>query len=367
MVSANSLEPLTIEGVTSRLLEVPLRFVLGTSAAQVRSAPLLLVDVRTREGVVGRTYLFTYRRSGGAAIAALLEDAVEVVKGKPADPVAIASLLGRRFALLGVVGAARMALAALDMAIWDARAIAAGMPLATMLGGTPRPIPAYNSCGLGLMSPEAAADEAEALLEGGFKAVKLRLGYATLEEDLAVLRAVRKRLRDEIAIMVDYNQALTVAEALRRGRAIECEGIYWIEEPIRHDDWAGNRAIAKALKVPLQIGENFDGPKQMADALAAGATDWVMPDAVRIGGVTGWMHAAGIAAARELEMSSHLLPEISGHLLCATPTAHWLEYVDWADAILVDPPRVVDGHYCVPSKPGAGMEWDNEKISQLAI
>ncbi|UTW53660.1 mandelate racemase [bacterium SCSIO 12827] len=358
---------LTITGVTTRLVNVPLRFALGTSAARVTAAPLLLVDLHTREGVTGRTYLFTYRRSGGVAIAALLQDAVEVVKGMTADPVAIGDLLARRFALLGVVGAARMALAALDMGIWDANARAAGLPLAAMLGASPRPVPAYNSSGLGLMPPEAAADEAEALLEGGFKGVKLRLGHPTLREDLAVLRAVRNRLPDEIAIMVDYNQALTVADAMARGRAIETEGIYWIEEPIRHDDWAGNRALADALEVPLQIGENFDGPRQMADAISAGAADWVMPDAVRIGGVTGWIHAAGIAAARGLELSSHLLPEISAHLLCATPTAHWLEYVDWADAILVEPPKVVDGAFDVPNKPGIGLEWDEAKISRLIV
>src|SRR3546814_7075450 len=105
-----------------------------------------------------------------------------------------------------------MALAALDMAAWDARAKAVGLPLAKLLGAAPRPIPAYNSCGLGLMTPGAAADEAEALLEGGFRAVKLRLGCPTLDEDLAVTRAVRRRLPDEIALMVDYNQDLRSEE-----------------------------------------------------------------------------------------------------------------------------------------------------------
>ena len=107
--------------------------------------------------------------------------------------------LALSYALIGVTGIVRMALSALDMALWDALAVAAGLPLATMLGGAPRPLQAYNSCGLGLMTPEAAADEAEELLAGGFKAVKLRLGHATLAEDLAVTRAVRRRLADERA------------------------------------------------------------------------------------------------------------------------------------------------------------------------
>jgi Mandelate racemase / muconate lactonizing enzyme, N-terminal domain/Enolase C-terminal domain-like len=210
---------LTVRAVRTVAVAVPMRFALGTSAATVREAPLLLVDLDTEEGITGRSYLFCYRPSGAAAIAAVLHDAAALIAGEPVAPLHNAAKLERRFALIGVTGVVRMALSALDMALWDALAVAAGQPLATLLGGAPRPIPAYNSCGLGLIAPEAAADEAEQLLAGGFKAVKLRLGHATLAEDLAVTRAVRRRLADDIAVMVDYNQALTVAQALERGRA----------------------------------------------------------------------------------------------------------------------------------------------------
>jgi mandelate racemase len=230
-----------------------------------------------------------------------------------------------------------------------------------------RPIPAYNSSGLGLMSPGAAADEAEKLLAGGFRSVKLRLGHPTLEEDLAVTRAVRARLPDAIALPVDYNQALTVAEAIRRGRALEQEGIAWLEEPIRHDDYAGNAAVARALSVPVQIGENFNGPGAMAAALRAEACDLVMPDVARIGGVTGWIAATGIAAAHRIEMSSHLHPELSAHLLSATPTGHCLEYVDWANAILEEPLPIADGFARTPDRPGAGLAWRPEVVKALAL
>ena len=288
---------LTIGAVRTVAVSVPMRFALGTSAATVREAPLLLVDLATAEGVTGRSYLFCYRPSGAAAIAAVLRDAVALIAGERVAPVEIAAKLERRFALIGVTGVVRMALSALDMALWDALAVAAGKPLAGLLGASPRPIPAYNSCGLGLMAPEAAADEAEQLLAGGFKAVKLRLGYPTLAEDILVTRAVRRRVPDSVFVMVDYNQALTVAQALERGRALAAEGIAWIEEPIRHDDITGYATLTRELTPPIQIGENFDGPKAMAQALAAGACDLVMPDAARIGGVTGWQQAAGVAAA----------------------------------------------------------------------
>jgi mandelate racemase len=363
LAPTGALPPLTVRDVEAVAVTVPMRFALGTSAATVREAPLLLIDVLTEEGITGRSYLFCYRPSGSVAIAAVLREAVGLIAGDRVAPLTIAAKLERRYALIGVTGVVRMALSALDMALWDALAVAAGLPLAAMLGAAPRLLPAYNSCGLGLMTPAAAADEAEQLLEGGFRGVKLRLGYPTLAEDLAVTRAVRRRLADSISVMVDYNQALTVAEAMTRGRALANEGVYWIEEPIRHDDMEGYARLAGTLALPVQIGENFDGAKAMAAALDAAACDFVMPDAGRIGGVTGWLQAAGVAASHDVEMSSHLLPEASAHLLAATPTAHWLEYVDWANAILAEPLTIRDGCAVASSAPGAGIAWNDEAVA----
>jgi mandelate racemase len=358
---------LTLRGLRTTAVEVPLRYVLGTSAATVRAAPLLLLDVETEQGIVGRAYVFGYRRSGARAIAAVLQEAAELVVGDAVAPLAIAAKLERRYALIGVTGVVRMALSALDMALWDALAVAAGLPLARLLGGAPRPLRAYNSCGLGLMSAQAAADEAERLLEGGFRAVKLRLGHATLAEDLAVTRAVRRRLPDAVELMVDYNQALSVAEALARGRALQTEGVAWREEPIRHDDLRGNAEIARELELPLQLGENFDGPKAMLQAFDAAACDLVMPDLGRIGGVSGWMQAAGLAAARGTPMSSHLMPEASAHVLAATQNFNCLEYFDWSDVLLNQPLSIADGMAILPDRPGSGLEWDAAAVAKYRL
>jgi mandelate racemase len=356
---------LSVRGVTTRAVAAPLNIALGTSVAVIRTVPLLLVDVLTEEGIVGHVYLFGYTTAAARSIALLLAEAVELVKGRPAQPQAIYQRLVRRLALLGVAGPVRMAVSALDMALWDAAAKAANLPLVELLGATRRPIGAYDSRGLGLMQPDKLADEAEALLKKGTNAIKLRLGYPTLDEDLAALRAVRGRIPRDVLVMTDYNQALTTEEAIRRGRALQAEEIAWLEEPIRHDDYRGNAEIASALDVPLQIGENFNGPEAMAEAFAANACDYVMPDVGRIGGVTGWMLAAEMAAARGVEMSSHLMPEVSAHLLAATPTAHWLEYVDWADAILEEPLQVIDGAVTPSDRPGVGICWDEAKLRRL--
>ena len=167
--------------------------------------------------------------------------------------------------------------------------------------------------------------------------------------------------------MADYNQGLTVTEAIRRGQALDDEGLYSIEEPTRHDDYAGCARIAAALKTPVQIGENFAGAPAMATALAERACDYVMPDLERIGGVTGWQRAAALASAAGIEMSSHIFPEASAHLLAATPTCHWLEYVDWAAPILAEPLRISDGMALVPDRPGSGVSWDEDAVKRYRI
>jgi mandelate racemase len=241
---------LTVRSLVARGVEVPMKHVLGTSQAAVRKAPLLLIDLETEEGVTGRAYLFCYLTAAVTSIASLLGEVLATVKGERVAPVDLRANLTRRFTLIGVQGIVRMAMSGFDVACWDALAMAAERPLASLLGGTARPIPAYNSNGLGLMPPDALERETEELLEGGFRAVKLRLGHPTLEADLAAVRAVRRRLPEGVALMVDYNQALSVAEAVRRGRALDHEGIYWIEEPVRHDDYRGSKSVRTCSPSP---------------------------------------------------------------------------------------------------------------------
>jgi mandelate racemase len=364
---AVSIPSLTLRAVRAVGVEVPMTYALGTSATAMRVAPLLLVDLETEEGISGHSYLFCYVREAAAAIITMIDAAAHFCVGDPLAPADLWAKLAKRFTLIGVQGIVRMAMAAIDVAAWDALAKTEGVPLATLLGGAPRRIPAYNSCGLGLMAPDALADEAEKLLAGGFKAIKLRLGHPTLQADMAAVHVVRRVIPDNVALMVDYNQALSVAEALRRGRALDQEGIYWLEEPIRHDDYAGAAELVRELKTPVQIGENFSLVTSMEAAIAARAATYVMPDLERIGGVTGWQRAAELAAAHGIEMSSHLYPEASAHLLAVTPTCHWLEYMDWANAIVEEPLRIEDG-FAVPSaRPGTGLSWRREAVERYRI
>jgi mandelate racemase len=357
-----------IRNIKLRPVAAPMKRPLTTSTGALTMAALLLIDLETDAGIVGRSYLFGIGRHNLPPIAKLVEAMTEMIKGDEVAPLELERKLRARYALLGVHNIVLFAMSGIDMAAWDALAQSLGQPLVRLLGAAPRPIPAYNSKGLGIMPLAPLAKEASELVAEGFRAVKLRMGRAEARDDLEALRAVKQAIGPDIVLMVDFNQALTVAEAIRRGRMIDDEGgVYWIEEPIRADDFAGAARVAREVATPIQLGENFMGPEQMAQALAAGACDYVMPDAQRIGGVSGWLRAAALAQGAGAEMSSHLFPEVSCHLLAATPTCHWLEYVDWANPVLQQPAELKDGHVLIASQPGSGIAWDEKAVARYAL
>ncbi len=173
---------------------------------------------------------------------------------------------------------------------------------------------------LELTPPDRLAVEAAALVaEGGFTALKLRLGRERLSDDLAAITAVREAAGAEVKLMCDFNQGMSLGDALVRCHALDDRGLYWFEEPISYDNIPGYAQLARELKTPIQLGENFYGPRLLYQAVLAGAGDYVMPDLMRIGGVSGWLRAAAIASAAGIPMSTHLYPEFAAHLMRADP------------------------------------------------
>src|ERR1700730_15154507 len=359
---------LTIRDIRARPVMVPFKRPPISASGALPHAALVLIDLETEEGVTGRSYIFGFVQWTLGPIVGCLENMRDLLKGDRVAPFEIEAKLRSRLTLLDPPGLVGLALAGVDMCAWDALAQAAGLPLVKLLGGDVKPVRAYNSCGLWIQPLAALADDAEALVaEGGFSAIKLRVGREDPAEDLAAVRAVKKRVGDKITVMCDYNQRLTVNEAILRCRMLDGEGLYWIEEPVRHDDYAGCARIAAGLDTPIQAGENLVDTFELINALEAGAMDYVMPDLQRIGGVTGWLRAAAITQAHGMEMSSHLFPEYSAHLLAVTPTAHWLEYMDWATPIVTEPIQVKDGHLLIPDRPGSGITWNEDAVKRYAI
>ena len=227
---------------------------------------------------------------------------------------------------------------------------------------------ACNSNGLWPREPEAVAAEAIELRdEGGFTGLKLRLGRDRIRDDLATIEAVRDAVGDDMSLMVDFNQGLHLGEALQRCHRLDDLGLAWIEEPIVYDNLDGHAQLAAELKTPIQIGENFYGPRDLLEALRRKACDYVMPDFMRMGGVTGWMRAAAIAGTAAVPMSTHLYPEVAAHVMRVTESAHWLEWQDWINPVLTQPFAVVDGRLQIPDLPGVGLEWDEAAVSRYEV
>jgi mandelate racemase len=279
---------LTVQQARIRAVSVPLARPIVSKVGRFDAWPLILFDLQTREGVVGRAYLEPYLVSAVPAIAAVLRSLVERMVGQRLCPMADFHSLRKSMNLVGYDGITMIALSGFDMAAWDALAQAAGVPLAELLGGRVGRVRAYNSNGLWLTPIEGLAAEAANLVEeGGFTALKLRLGRDRLEDDLAAIHEVRSGAGNSVDLMVDFNQGLSLGDALRRCHALDGEGLYWFEEPIAYDNLAGYVQLASELRTPVQLGENFYGPRDLMQAIDAKAGDYVMPDLMRIGGVSG--------------------------------------------------------------------------------
>jgi mandelate racemase len=354
---------LTFKSITARPVMLKLKRPVVARIATITDWPLILIDLHTEEGVVGRSYLEPYAVKTMKYLIPTLHDFGEMLKGRKVAPLELYEAARRSLHFVGYQGLSMIAVSGLDMAAWDALAKAAGIPLCVPLGGSVGPVKAYNSNGLWLQEPEAVAAEAIELRdEGGFSGLKLRLGRERVRDDLATLRAVRQAVGEAMQLMVDFNQGLDLGEALLRCHAIDDFGLAWIEEPIVYDNLDGYIQLAAELKTPIQIGENFYGPRDLHRALQSKACDYVMPDFMRIGGVTGWLRSAAIAGTAGAPISTHLYPEVAAHVMRVTETAHWLEWQDWADPILHKPYDIKDGLIHIPDVPGIGLEWNEDAV-----
>lgn len=354
-----------ITDLRARAVNVPLHYPIRTAVGTVDTAPLVLIDLTTNANVTGHAYLFTYTPLALKPVQRMVEELAVLIRGMPVAPYEIDRLMQSKFRLIGHTGLLRMATAGIDMAAWDAKAKLHDAPLVTLLGGAARPIATYDSHGMD--DVELAQKRAHDAVEAGFKAIKTKIGYPTLDHDVKVVRAIREVVGDNVQIMVDYNQGLTVPEAMRRGRVIEQEGVAWIEEHTLQHDYTGHAAIRDALHAPVQMGENWFGPEDMTKAIAAGACDLCMPDIMKIGGVTGWLRASALAEQHGLPMSSHIFQEFSAHLLAVSPTCHWLERMDVAAPILEPVLSFKDGMAHFGDVPGAGIVWKEDEVKRFLV
>jgi mandelate racemase len=353
-----------IRSLQARAVRVPMTHPHRTASGIIAESPLVLVDAITDQGVVGHGIVFTYTTVALKPAADLIQNLRSLVEGEVLAPVAIQQKLDMCFRLLGTEGLLGMALSGIDMALWDALARVNNISLFALLGSDAKPIPAYGA--VGYDGEVESARMAEDWVKRGFTGVKAKIGYPTLAQDLAVIRAIRDAVGPEVVVMVDYNQSLTPADAVERLRHLDDQGLTWIEEPTLAHDYEGHAHIAREIRTPIQCGENW-GLRDMEHAIEARASDYMMLDVMKIGGVTGWMRASALGEVHGIRLSSHFWPELSAQLFCATPTSHWLEYNDWWSPVVAEPLRVEKGLARLEGITGTGIEWKKEEaVSRYA-
>jgi L-alanine-DL-glutamate epimerase-like enolase superfamily enzyme len=328
----------------------------------------ILVDVHTDEGLVGTGYAYTIGTGGRSILELLRNDLLDRLIGEDARRIeAIWQKLF--FATHGTaIGAiTSLALAAVDIALWDLRGKAVGQPLWLLTGGARPSVPLYDTEGGWLqLTPEELVEGAKQTVTAGFRGIKVKVGKPDAQEDLERLRAVREAVGPNIDLMVDANQSLTYADAGRRARLFEEVDVYWFEEPLPAEDLTGHRLLAAGTSIPIAVGESLYAPSHFREYLAAGAAGVVQPDVARIGGITPWLKTAHLAEAFNVKVAPHFLMELHVSLATAVPNSLYVEYIPQLDSIANTPMEIVDGDAVPPSTPGTGIEWDREAIARLA-
>lgn len=352
-----------ITGFRARAVEAPLSYPIKTASGIHPTAPLVLLEIRTDAEITGQAYLFGYTPASLKPLVAILEEIEQMVSGATLAPEAIDRQLRKKFVLLGTAGLLRMALATVEMALWDAWCKHLGLPLTQVLGGELKPTRAYDSHSMD--GETLAVERALRSAQQGFTGIKTKIGYADFDVERKVLVALRRELGDTFNIFVDYNQSLTISETLRRHRLLLDLNIGWIEEPLSKDDHLGHATITQSVATDIQLGENWFGPEDMMLSLRAGAGSLAMVDIMKMGGVCAWMKAAALAEQYSRPMSSHLFPEISAHMLALTPTADWLEWMDVAGGVLTHSVTFKDGMAHPSDAPGTGVSFDEDRIAAL--
>lgn len=362
--AANMSELPMIKDVHLTPVVLPLARPMRTASGALPDCALGLIDIETDANIIGHAYIFAYTPRALKSLEVLTANIKDIVIGKTIAPEDRFEDFQATFRLLGIQGLLGMVISGIDMALWDALGKLKTEPVCRLLGADPRPIQTYDS--YGLLDIDEDGEALEKTLALGFKAIKIKLGGGDVADDLARTAFARDVVGPDVQIMVDYNQSLDVVEALSRIEQLMKFDISWIEEPVPAEDITGHRAVKDASSVPVQTGENWWFPAGAVNAINGSASDLIMPDIMKIGGFTGWMKVAELAKAESLPLSSHAFVEQSAHALPATPTSHWLEYLDKARPVLVSGYDVIDG--CVTARgPGLGIAWNQTAIDNYRI
>lgn len=334
---------------------------------KMRHAPHIILRLKTDEGLEGVSYVTPLIQWSPRPIRAAVEAMAEQVMGQ--DPMAAESINASMLARLSRPqhdGLARSAASLVDVALWDLKAQALGLPLWRLLGGSDNKVRTYASWNLWFhYDIETLAQHGAEAVEKGFRAMKYRLGgVKTLEECVDRTEALRQAVGSDVDLMVDMNWAWTVDKTIRVGRELEEYGLVWIEDPIPADQYDGLAQISAALETPITSGETYHEPAQFHAALQRNAFDIAMID-LECGGITEWQKMASVVESYNVPVASHMCTEPSMHLIAARG-GFIVEYIPWMVPLFKEVPPVVDGYIELSEKPGIGVELDMAAVQHFA-
>ncbi len=358
-----------IRNLSTRGIRVPL---IRPWGPDVRDLSLVEVVVEDTDGERG--YGFSWTPSiGAAAVQAHLDhDIARFAIGRDTDPRALWDPLWRHLHEGGGGGITTIAMAGLDLALWDLAARRDGTGLTDHLGRRHERAEVYGS-GVNLHYPlDELVAQAERWVESGFDAVKVKVGSPDVAEDVRRIAAVRDVIGPHRRLMVDANQRWSLDQAERAIGELGAFDLTWIEEPLRADDLAGHVTLRERVGVPIALGENLYTRYRFAEFIDAGAVDVVQPNIVRVGGITPFLQIAALAADRGVHLAPHLLLELSAQLVLALPGNHPVESVEDASfealgALAAPSPITVEGATAsTTGRPGLGLRFSNDPVDAAA-
>ena len=328
-----------------------------------------IVRITCADGAQGTGYAYTIGTGGSSVFALLRDHLAPRLVGRNA--MEIERTWKELFFITHAtaVGAiTSLALAAIDTALWDIKCRRAGVPLWQCAGGAQRRVPVYTTEGGWLQhSRQQLVDEAQSANALGFRGAKMKVGRPAIAEDVDRLSAVREAVGDAFELMVDANQAFTVAEARRRAHAFASLGLGWLEEPLPAEDVDGHAELAAVATMPIAVGESLYHPSHFREYLQRRACSIVQVDCARIGGITPWLKVAHVAESFNVAVCPHFLMELHVSLTAAVPNGAWVEYIPQLDAITTSRLTIDDGYAVPPATPGLGIDWDFGAIERTAV
>jgi L-alanine-DL-glutamate epimerase-like enolase superfamily enzyme len=364
-----------ITQVDSQLLRVPLTRPIFAPADRDHRGRwehifLLVVHLDTDAGHRGLGFAYAIGGGGRALKVIADDDLAPLLAGEdPLDHERLGGKVYWRLQGIGRRGLVAQAYAAVDLALWDLKGKAAGLPLYKLLGGARESAPVYASdTGWLWMSPEEIIEASRPYLDEGMMGIKVRVGSANPEIDADRVARVREALGEDIWLGVDANQRYDYGTALSMGHFFEEEmGVDWFEEPISCEDVEGHARLAERLEVPIAVGETLFGLDEFRHYLDRDAAAILQPDVTRLGGLTSWLKVAALAEAYRRPVAPHLLPEIAVHLACGLPHVLAVEHLPWLAPVFVEPPAIVNGRMVPPRRPGLGLEIRTDAVEKYRV